>query len=505
MATPIYSPLQTTTAPKLNSSPAPQVSSNPFAGFGGLLSKALSYINPTVSQPAKGTPQPVAQPSTGGYGLSAVTNYIKGTPPGVKATAPTNNLKPPTNTLPPAQAAPAKPVSRTPITPSGNLSASQLAGNGGLTQNDLNSSYQTPAAPASPAPAAPAAAPAASQGYSAPNTGLYGQLIYSLANQGLNGNQAYQQALPAYNQAVNNLSNFNQNLAKANAGIESQPIPLEFQQGREQVLARQAASQQAALQGAIQQQQQALGYGLQQQGLTQQALQQAAGLAAPQLAGYNQQAFNPVSGQFGGGNSGQNPQSQAQQYAQDVLSGNRSYQDAVSAMGLYGGVGQQILDQAIRSVNPNFNFAQANTLAAQQGSIGPAYSFAKSALSNLQNIVSQLGVAQGTNIPLVNSIGDWLSTTFGVNSDKTRQYIGAVQEARNAYAQLLAASRGGTPTDYGNQATAALPDNATPNDIQAALNNLESLGGSKLNIYGNPGSSSTNGGFTSGGNSLYNF
>lgn len=211
----------------------------------------------------------------------------------------------------------------------------------------------------------------------------------------------------------------------------------------------------------------------------------AAGLAQPQLAGFNQQAFNPLTSSFAGGNIND----AVSQVVQRIQNGQMSYDQGTQALQGYGQGGVNALQQAL---GPNFNVAQSNALAGQQGTIGPAYNFAKSALSNLQEVVKKLGISQGTNIPIVNAIGNIFSSATGIGSDATRQYQGALAEARNAYAQLLAASRGGTPTDYGNQATAAIPDNATPNDIQAAINNLESLGGAKLQIYGNPGASTVN-------------
>lgn len=192
-----------------------------------------------------------------------------------------------------------------------------------------------------------------------------------------------------------------------------------------------------------------------------------------------------------GGSTQLDPATQASNYANDVISGNRSYADALSAMGLYGNAGRQFLDQAIKSANPSFNFAQAQTLGANQGSIKPAYDYATTALNSLAAAVKNLGFSQGTNIPAVNSIGDWLSQTFGINSEQTRNYKTAIAEARSAIQKVLASVQGGTPTDYVAQSMALLPDNATPNDIASAQKTLETLGAAKVGIYSNPGSAST--------------
>lgn len=215
------------------------------------------------------------------------------------------------------------------------------------------------------------------------------------------------------------------------------------------------------------------------------------GAVAPQLAGYNQQGFNPVTGQFSGGNLDQ----AVSGVIQKLQTGDMTYNDAQTAL---SGYGQGGLDALQKALPPGFNVSQSNTLGAQQGSVKPAYDFAKTALTNLQNTVTKLGSLQGTNIPGYNAVGDWISRTTGYGSDATRQYTQAIQEARAAYSQLLAAG-GATPTASDSRAAAAIPDNATPNDIQAAINSLETLGQAKVDIYGNPGTSGSGGGSSGGG------
>ena len=76
----------------------------------------------------------------------------------------------------------------------------------------------------------------------------YPGLIKSLATVGTQGSAGY-------SQAVKNLSDFDRALAQKYGAIESTPIPLNFQQGREQVIAKQAASERDALQQAVTQEQ----------------------------------------------------------------------------------------------------------------------------------------------------------------------------------------------------------------------------------------------------------
>jgi len=228
-----------------------------------------------------------------------------------------------------------------------------------------------------------------------------------------------------------------------------------------------------------------------------QAFMSGAGLAAPVQVPYGTQYVSPVTGESALGASSpsgaggqQNPQNQAALYANEVASGRRSYADAVSAMGLYGGVGKQFLDQAIRTANPNFNFAQAQTLGAQQGAIEPAYNYATQAISTVENALAKVNSLQSSNIPLVNKLGDAFSFATGVGSQESRELVGAVQTLRNAYASLLASTRGGTPTDYSSQALAEIPDRPTPNDIAAIKANMQTLGQARVGINGNPGSGS---------------
>lgn len=99
-------------------------------------------------------------------------------------------------------------------------------------------------------------------------------LIANSQNNPLTSGNAYNN----YAQAVENLRNLQSGIAQEYGNIEQQPIPLEFQQGREQVLARQYASQLDAAQQAVNQNQAALGYGIQEQQAQQNALTSAGNL-----------------------------------------------------------------------------------------------------------------------------------------------------------------------------------------------------------------------------------
>ena len=174
-----------------------------------------------------------------------------------------------------------------------------------------------------------------------PTNDLYGQITTGLANTAAAGspsatqyNQqqadaaqgAYTtgsaQAQAAYQQAQEyqkQLTQSNLNEANAIAGINGQPIPLEFQQGQARVLQDQYTQQQAALGSALQGESNLANIGITgqgqgitglgsaagaantQQGQTLSGLGAAGSLAAPQSYGLLNQPYNPVTDTYGGG------------------------------------------------------------------------------------------------------------------------------------------------------------------------------------------------------------
>jgi hypothetical protein len=226
-----------------------------------------------------------------------------------------------------------------------------------------------------------------------------------------------------------------------------------------------------------------------QQGQNISALGTAAGLAQPIQVPYSNQLVNPQTGETMGGNS-ESLQIAVQTIQQKLQRGEMSYDDAKAALVGYGQGGLNALN---KSLPPGFNIAQSNTNAQQQGAIGPAISYANTAIQNVKNIMAQLPDTQNTNIPILNAITRGFSTVTGVGSEQTRALTGAIQSLKNAYAALLASTKGGTPTDYSSQADAEIPDNPTMNDITAVEKNMQTLGQARQQIYGNPGMSGVTG------------
>lgn len=226
-----------------------------------------------------------------------------------------------------------------------------------------------------------------------------------------------------------------------------------------------------------------------QQGLQQTGLASAAGFAQPDQVPYSNQYINPLTGQpVSGGTSG-SLNDAVSGVVQKLQSGQMTYNDALNALSGYGQGGVNALQSALPS---GFNIAQSNALGGVQGTVGPAYNYADTALKNVEDIMGSLPAIQKTNIPILGSIARGFSTETGLGSEGTRALTGAVNTLRNAYASLLASSKGGTPTDYSGQALAEIPDNPTPNDILALRKNFETLGSARKEIYGNAGSGKTN-------------
>lgn len=225
-----------------------------------------------------------------------------------------------------------------------------------------------------------------------------------------------------------------------------------------------------------------------QQGLVQSGLTAAGGLAQPTQLPYSSQLVSPVTGQPVGGTGGTSGSlnDAVSNVIQQLQSGKLGYDDAKAQLAGYGQGGLNALSQW--ATTSGFNIAQSNTLAAQQGAITPNLNYANAALDNLENAMSNLKVwGQGSNIPILGGLANYFSTMTGVGKQQTATKAGAVGEAQQAIASVLASIKGGTPTDYGSQARALLPDDPTPADIAAAKANLTALGQQKQAIYSTPG------------------
>ena len=106
---------------------------------------------------------------------------------------------------------------------------------------------------------------------------------------------------------------------------------------------------------------------IQQQQLA--AQQAAAGFAQPTVAAFGQTVFDPTTGTYVSSGGNLDPQSQATQLAQAVMSGRMTYEQAISSMGYAGQAGTTFLNNAITGAGGNALQLQASG-AAQQANIG---------------------------------------------------------------------------------------------------------------------------------------
>lgn len=338
--------------------------------------------------------------------------------------------------------------------------------------------------------------------------GILGQLVQNASQPSAQYNQQVDQA-NQYNQA---LTRSMQNEATALGQNYSNPIPLEFQQGRGQVLQNQYGMQQQALGAGYQGASNLVNAANTQQGLQQTGLYNAAGLAAPQLSGIgSQQYYNPLTaGASGNGTLPAQSQDFVNSLAQQVQNGQMTRADAESRLQTYGVAGLQALNSALGS---GFNTNASNASAATTGQgqqIQTAAQSTNAALDTLTTAFQSLPGLDTGGIPATNSIAQWIGSQLG--SQALQQYKTNLADARSQLIGVLNSS-GGTPT--GNEATANeyLPDNMTKAQFDANVGTQQNPGivrqlvAQKVNAFTGSGqqNNQSNNGTSSSSNSLYNW
>lgn len=428
---------------------------------------------------------------------------------GIKAQNPTANIPQAQNTLPPTQVSNRGPIP-TLTTPAPTASqtytpspvAESYVGGGGTGGYAV--ANPTPAQPM-PQQSMPQTPAATGQFNAPPNSGLYGQLLTTLANNYSQPSGAYTQAQADYTKAVDQQNQLKQGMAKQFGNIESTPIPLEFQQGREQVLNRQYASQLDAAQGAVTQQQQALGYANTQQAQQQQALGTALGAAAPILQQYGQNNYNPVSGGQQGGVQPNDPFfATLQQYAHMYAS---NQQGAIpSSITSNPVLNAQVLQMA-QQINPSFNYNTAQGAAAAQqsnttlGGTATPQAYAgiyQQALGDYQNLQQSVQTVDSfgnllTSNMLQGGINPsdlkWASKTLSeirnqLSSGAQAQYDTTLAALRSKISGMLAIGGSETPTALTADAKNILDGSLPLNQLTGVLQRIKQEGNVLLNAQG---------------------
>ena len=327
-----------------------------------------------------------------------------------------------------------------------------------------------PQRPVSSPTVAPSATPQAS------TRGLFPNIVSSLAGRANQPSPLTTQAMEGYQKAVENQQKLRSNIAGKIGDIESDNIPLEFQQGRAQAMSRQFSAQELAAQQAVTQQQQGLQYGIQQQGLEQQALQQAASLSQPQLNQYGQTYYNPLDPAGGGGDFSGSLDTYAKGMANNSISPSQVPSSIANNPVLFA----QLIQRA-QQMNPSFNPTQwqANTAAqstALQQNVTTGLTMQRSAdaayqaLDSLQSTYSSLGPnAQGSllgltpNIPLISQAAQGLGMATGLGREQISAFQGSLKEARAQINTVLAPLVGVDSANATSQSL--LPDNMVPSEI----------------------------------------
>ncbi len=304
-------------------------------------------------------------------------------------------------------------------------------------------------------------------------------------------------------------------------------------------------AQQAALEGTGQQltaqsQQasaltQALGGANTGQSNTISGLGAAAGLGQPQVAGVGQTSFNPLTGQYAQGVGGFAPEVM-QQYAQMAANGQYA---AIPSFVTGNPVLNAQLNEAAKAINPSYTplgsqaqgaafqsnittSGTAGTDIARSGLQGATMEYqdmsainsaADAQASQVQSVLAASGLNQGAPAftKALNTLGGQLGDA------KVTELQTAVTELQNIYSQLLNTG-GTTPTGSEEQALAILSPYSTPEQIDAAIRQLQAAAYNKLQAsYGKVQSYQSNlgggaspapsagGQQTSGGSSLYDF
>jgi hypothetical protein len=237
---------------------------------------------------------------------------------------------------------------------------------------------------------------------------------------------------------------------------------------------------------------------LTQQQLGLSGLGTAANLAAPAVAPYGQTVFNPLQPGFAGGNM--DPQTQANSVAQQLISGQMTYEQAVEAMQYAGTAGTNFLNQALTSMGANPLQLQAQGLASQTNlqTTGTATTgIARVGLEETTRNYNQLlGAAQAAHNQS-NNVVTILDKT-GLNNISSTDYnkaLNSIQrrfsdtdfaalqtalnEAQIMYTNLLSTG-GGTPSGNELNAITALNINQSAAAIKSSIQQLETAASFRL-------------------------
>lgn len=227
--------------------------------------------------------------------------------------------------------------------------------------------------------------------------------------------------------------------------------------------------------------------GLTAQNQAQSGLNAAAGQVKPQLAAFNQQAFDPSTSQFSGGSD---VMSGAVNNAVNLIKNGSGYANAVATLSQYGPQAEQQLLQALGTgFNVNASNAQAGAQAQNINTVGTATTQAnnsvyQSSVQNYATATKQYDSLSGISEQLNETLSNWqnngrltnvnqaINKIAGLTSDPSyQQFITALANTQAQYSSILG-SAGVIPTQATKDALSVLDPSSSAEAINAALNQL---------------------------------
>lgn len=319
-------------------------------------------------------------------------------------------------------------------------------------------------------------------------------LLVKLAQLGGTSTPEYKAALEKANAYNDALLKSRTNQAKGLAENAMNPIPLQFQQGRAQVLQNQYGQEQAALGAAYNAATAQQGLANTQQGLQQGALTSAINATQPQMQ--FGMLTNPQTGEIigGQGSNAQQLMSSSLQKAQQMFANGATFEDAIAQSGLaqFGNLGNSLLSSAIMSGGgAGYNPTAYNTqVGTNQQNLSQTQTEAYKVSQNLQQVKS-----------LENVMLDYLQKS-GLNPSQAQMYNGPINDylskignpgaaanwalqmgdLKNYTSQLMASGYGGTPTGAESALISQDPSKLSYKDLKAYLETLARLGSNRLNV-----------------------
>jgi len=228
------------------------------------------------------------------------------------------------------------------------------------------------------------------------NAGLYSQMIADAYNRSKEPSADYTAAAEEARRVKEEQTKLAQEYAQKRKNIEGTAGFLTQATGLEGQLQNQYNTGQAALSSQYEAATNRLGQANTQQGLQQGLLQNLISAGQPQLGQYGQTYYNPLNPGASGGNM--NPQTQAPSFAQAIMNGQMTYEQAVASMGYAGNAGKTMLDNAILQAGGNPLQLQAQG-SAQQSNITTGGTVGVNAGANAytQNYPAVLALNQALN------------------------------------------------------------------------------------------------------------